>query len=46
MGGIYPKDIEVGYVTNIEAVNSNEKSLLIKLNASPLDSNIFGVLKN
>ncbi len=46
MGGIYPKDIEVGHVTNIEVVNSIEQSLLIKLNASPLDSNIFGVLKN
>ena len=46
MGGIYPKDIEVGHVTNIEVINSNEQSLLIKLNASPLDSNIFGVLKN
>ena len=46
MGGIYPEDIEVGHVTNIEVVNSNEQNLLIKLNASPLDSNIFGVLKN
>ena len=46
LGGIYPKDIKIGYVKDIEQVNSTITILEIKLFANPLDSDLFGVLKN
>ena len=45
LGGIYPKDIKIGYVKDIEQVNSTITILEIKLFANPLDSHLFGVLK-
>ena len=44
LGGIYPKDIEVGYVSSIEAVDSTQTNIEIKLLANPLNGNVFGVL--
>jgi len=44
LGGIYPKDIKIGYVKDIEQVNSTITVLEIKLFANPLDGNLFGVL--
>ena len=45
LGGIYPKDIEVGYLESIKLVNKTNTILEIKLFANPLDGNLFGVLK-
>jgi len=45
LGGIYPKDIKIGYTKSIEQVNSTMTVLEIKLFANPLDENLFGVLK-
>ena len=45
LGGIYPKDIEVGYVSSIEVVDSTQTNIEIKLLANPLNGNIFGVLR-
>ena len=45
LGGIYPKDIEVGYVSSIEKIDSTQTNIQIKLLASPLNGNMFGVLK-
>ena len=45
LGGIYPKDIEVGYVSSIEVVDSTQTSIEIKLLANPLNGNMFGVLR-
>ena len=44
LGGIYPRDIEVGYVSSIEIVDSTQTSIEIKLLANPLNGNMFGVL--
>ena len=44
LGGIYPKDIKIGYVKDIEKVNSTITVLEIKLFANPLDGDLFGVL--
>ena len=44
LGGIYPKDIKIGYVKNVEQVNSTITILEIKLFANPLDGDLFGVL--
>ena len=45
LGGIYPKDIEVGYVSSIEVVDSTQTNIEIKLIADPLNGNMFGVLR-
>ena len=45
LGGIYPKDIEVGYVSSIENIDSTQTNIEIKLLANPLNGNMFGVLK-
>ena len=44
LGGIYPKDIKIGYVKDVEQVNSTITILEIKLFANPLDGDLFGVL--
>ena len=44
LGGIYPKDIKIGYVKDIKQVNSTITILEIKLFANPLDGDLFGVL--
>ena len=45
LGGIYPKDIEVGYVSSIEIIDSTQTNIEIKLLANPLNGDMFGVLK-
>ena len=45
LGGIYPKDIEVGYVSSIEIIDSTQTNIEIKLLANPLNGNMFGVLR-
>ena len=45
LGGIYPKDIEVGYVSSIEIIDSTQINIENKLLANPLNGNMFGVLK-
>ena len=44
LGGVYPKDIEIGYVNSIINTNSKETRIEIKLLANPLNGNQFGVL--
>ena len=44
LGGIYPKNIKVGYIKRIEKISSNLTNLEIKLFSNPLDDNLFGVL--
>ena len=45
LGGIYPKDIEVGYVSSIEIIDPTQTNIKIKLLANPLNGDMFGVLK-
>ena len=45
LGGIYPRDIEVGYVSSIKVVDSTQTNIEIKLLANPLNGDIFGVLR-
>ena len=45
LGGIYPKDIEVGYVSSIEIIDPTQTNIEIKLLANPLNGNMFGVLR-
>ena len=44
LGGIYPKNIKIGYIKSIEKISSNFTNLEIILFANPLDDILFGVL--
>ena len=46
LGGIFPKNIEVGNVINISDISPNLREVEIALSANPLDDDIFGVFKN
>ena len=46
LGGVFPKNISIGRVININNSVSNESNITIALDASPLKSNYFGVLIN
>ena len=45
LGGVYPKDIIVGELISIDIVDNSNTKLEIKLIASPLESDLFGVIK-
>ena len=45
LGGIFPKDVEIGNITEIKELSNREVRIIIELNADPLSSNFFGVLK-
>ena len=45
LGGIYPRDIEVGKLTSIEIIDNSLTKLEIKLVSSPFDTDFFGVIK-
>ena len=45
LGGIFPKGIEIGSIYEIQDLSSKEVRLIIELNADPLSSNYFGVIK-
>ena len=44
LGGIFPEDIKIGDVLNIEDISATRKDIEIKLFSNPLESNLFGVL--
>ena len=46
LGGVFPRNISIGRVININNSISNEIKITIALDASPLESNYFGVLIN
>ena len=45
LGGIYPRDIEIGQVNKVIQIDPTTVSLEIKLFASPLEGDIFGVIR-
>ena len=46
LGGIYPKNVEIGHISSINYINSNETVLDIKLVSNPLDTDLFGVYRD
>tara|TARA_B100001094_G_C18165370_1_gene791736 strand:- start:389 stop:1222 length:834 start_codon:yes stop_codon:yes gene_type:complete len=46
LGGIYPRDIRIGNVLKIKDISATKKYVEIKLTADPLESNLFGVIKD
>ena len=45
LGGIYPKDIEIGQVNKVIKIDSTTVELEIKLFANPIASDLLGVIK-
>ena len=45
LGGIYPKDIEIGKVNKVIQIDPTTINLEIKLSANPLKNNLFGVIR-
>ena len=45
LGGIYPKDIEIGKVNKVTQIDPTTINLEIKLSANPLKSDLFGVIR-
>ena len=45
LGGIYPKDIEIGQVDKVIKIDSTTVMLEIKLSANPIASDLLGVIK-
>ena len=46
LGGIFPRNINIGNVINILDISPNLREIEIALSANPLDDDIFGVFKN
>ena len=44
MGGVFPRDIEIGIVSEIKTISTRKLRIIIDLNSDPLISNFFGVL--
>jgi len=45
LGGIYPKDIEIGKVNKVIQIDPTTINLEIKLSANPLKNDLFGVMR-
>ena len=46
MGGVYPKGVLIGEVSDIREIEENIFEFDINLTANPLDSNVVGVIEN
>jgi cell shape-determining protein MreC len=44
LGGIFLKDIEIGFISSINAFSLNEVEVLITLKANPLEENFYGIM--
>ena len=44
LGGIFSKDVEIGFISAINRVSFNETEILITLKANPLNEIFYGVI--
>ena len=44
LGGIFLKDIEIGFISSINAFSINEVEVLITLKANPLEETFYGIM--
>ena len=44
LGGIFLKDIEIGFISSINAFSINEVEVLITLTANPLEETFYGIM--
>ena len=44
LGGIFLKDVEIGFISKIIPISSNEIEVVITLKANPLEENFYGII--
>ena len=44
LGGIFLKDVEIGFISEIIPINTNEIEVVITLKTNPLDENFYGII--
>ena len=44
LGGIFLKDVEIGFISEIIPITSNEIEVVITLKANPLEENFYGII--
>jgi cell shape-determining protein MreC len=44
LGGIFLKDMEIGFISSINAFSINEVEVLITLTANPLEETFYGIM--
>jgi len=44
LGGIFLKDVEIGFISKIIPITSNEIEVVITLKANPLEENFYGII--
>ncbi len=44
LGGIFLKDIEIGFISEIIPITSNQIEIVITLKANPLEENFYGII--
>tara|TARA_Y100001935_G_C17269582_1_gene491153 strand:+ start:54 stop:899 length:846 start_codon:yes stop_codon:yes gene_type:complete len=46
LGGIFLKDVEIGFISEIIPINANEVEVVITLRTNPLEENFYGIINN
>ena len=44
LGGMFLKDMEIGFISSINSLSSNEVEVLITLKANPLEETVYGII--
>jgi hypothetical protein len=44
LGGVFLKDIKIGFISAITSFSTNEVEVLIALKANPLEENFYGIM--
>lgn len=44
LGGIFLKDVEIGFISEIISINANEIEVVIALKTNPLEENFYGII--
>jgi cell shape-determining protein MreC len=44
LGGIFLKDMEIGFISSINSFSINEVEVLITLKANPLEETLYGIM--
>ena len=46
LGGIFLKDVEIGFISEIIPISQNEIEVVITLKTNPLEENFYGILSS
>ena len=44
LGGIFLRDIEIGFISSISRASMNEIEVIVSLKTNPLEENFYGIL--